>query len=211
MGRTASGDTHTRNAFAGRPGSQRGSARLAPLGGAGSRRAVALFVASLAAAAVVALPIAIASHASRVWNAAPYLLESVPVVMQSQRNDCGPAVVATLAAWSGLALDLASVTAAAQLGPDGLSLGEFARLADRFGFSGAWYRVAAADLVGLQTPFVAHLTLPGTVPLGHLVAVRAVTRGTVTVADPAIGAYVIPLEAFARRFSGRVFLPEAAS
>jgi ABC-type bacteriocin/lantibiotic exporter with double-glycine peptidase domain len=163
----------------------------------------------LAAAAVLTLPTALGAHASRAWNAAPYALDSVPVVLQSQRNDCGPAVVATLAAWSGRRLELASVVASAPLGPDGLSLGEFARLADRFGFPGTWYRIGPGDLAGLPTPFVAHMTVAGSAPLGHLVAVRAVTRGAVTVADPAVGAYVLPLDAFTRRFSGRVFLLEA--
>ncbi len=199
-----------RSACAGSTGARRGAAygphRAAP----GSRRVLALSTAAVLAAAVLTLPTAIGAHASRAWNAAPYAIGSVPVVLQSQRNDCGPAVIATLAAWSGLTLDPASVAAAARLGADGLSLGEFARLADRFGFPGTWFRVGSAELAELPTPFVAHLNVTGSTPLGHLVAVRAVTRGAVTVADPAVGAYVISLEAFARRFSGRVYLLVAA-
>lgn len=204
MGRAAR--SGNRPAVADRHGERQGAAPRSWVRASRRWRSLVPILTTLAAAAVLTLPTALGAQASRAWNATPYPLGSVPVVLQSQRNDCGPAVVATLAAWSGSRLELASVTAAARLAPDGLSLGEFARLADRFGFPGTWYRVGPADLAGLPLPFVAHMNVVGSAPLGHLVAVRAVTRGAVTVADPAVGAYVLPLDAFARRFSGRVFL-----
>ncbi len=174
------------------------------------RRSLRLLTAALVAAVTLVAPAVSGARAARAWNAEPYPLASLQVVLQAQRNDCGPAVVATLIAWAGGTGSLADVTAAARLGPDGLSLGEFARLAHAFGLPGGWYRAAMAELAARPGPFVAHLSAPGPAGngLGHLVVVWAVGNGAVLLSDPAAGAHALPLAAFARRYTGRVYLLE---
>lgn len=182
-------------------------------------RSLLTLLLAVAAAAASTVPTVVGVQASRAWNARPYPVGNVHVVMQAQRNDCGPAVIATLAAWSGSALDLPTVSAAARLGPDGVSLAEFARLASLLELGGAWYRVPTHGLPALRAPFVAHLRVRPEAPgrealpvggrsdaLGHLVAVRAITSHAVVVADPAAGAYVVSLSEFSRAYSGRAFL-----
>jgi len=128
--------------------------------------------------------------------------------MQSQENTCGPAVLATLSGWLGAPRAENELVALAQLGPTGLTLSEFARLADQVGLGGAWYQVRSTELHHVPAPFVAHLRAHTGSELGHLVAVAGVAHGYVSVADPAAGAHVAPLRAFARRFTGRVYVLE---
>lgn len=143
--------------------SQAGSAVAADMRPRASRRSTPLLLLSLILSAlpvglVIATPLVRGHAAAQAWNAAPFPLVSPPVVLQVARNDCGPAVVATLLTWLGSPVGLPEVTAEAQLGPDGLNLGEFARLAHAFGLQGAWYRATPSDLPSLPGPFVAHLS-----------------------------------------------------
>ncbi len=177
------------------------------------RRLLPLLVTTVLVGVLGAAPTYLGARAGQAWNAAPFALEAAaPAVLQQQFNDCGPAVVATLLEWAGRPTDLATVSAAAQLGPDGLSLGDFARLAHSFGFTGAWYRVEASDLATLGGPFVAHVraATPTGPALGHLVVVWAAGRGAALVTDPAVGAYTVPLPELARRFTGRVYTLEGS-
>ncbi len=196
--------------------------RRAPeqFGSSGKRsraRLLPLLVTTVLVGLITAAPTYFGARAGQAWNAAPFALEkTVPVVLQAQANDCGPAVIATLLEWAGRPTPLAAVSAVAELGPNGLSLGEFARLAHSFGFPGAWYRVEATELATLGVPFVAHVAaasgpLPHGPALGHLVVVWAVGRGTAVVSDPAVGAYAVPLSELIRRFTGRVYAIERSS
>jgi len=178
------------------------------------RRLLPLLVTTVLVGLLTAAPTYLGARAGQAWNAAPFALEAaVPAVLQEQFNDCGPAIVATLLEWVGRPTGLATVSAAAKLGPDGLSLGEFARLAHSFGFPGTWYRVEASDLATLRVPFVAHVgaATPNGSTLGHLVVVWAVGRGAALVTDPAVGAYAVPLPELARRFTGRVYALEGSA
>jgi len=177
------------------------------------RHRLPLLVTTVLVGLLIAGPTYRGARAGQAWNAAPFALETaLPAVLQEQFNDCGPAALATLLEWAGRPTELAAVSAAAQLGPDGLSLGEFARLAHSFGFPGAWYRVEASDLAALRVPFVAHVAAaPHEPALGHLVLVWAVGRGAAIVTDPAVGAYALPTSELARRFTGRVYELEGAA
>lgn len=146
--------------------------------------------------------------ASAAWNGEPHALERLTVVLQSQENSCGPAALATLSHWLGVPRTETELVALAELGPTGLTLSEFARLAHQVGLSGAWYQVRSSELQLVPAPFVAHLQAEGSAGLGHLVAVAGVAHGYVAVADPAAGAHVVPVGTFARRFTGRVYVLE---
>lgn len=197
-----------------------------PAGRARRLAAVALALALPSALLVIGAPSYLGARASRAWNATPFHLGgSVPVVLQQRTNDCGPAVVATLLAWAGRPAPLATVTFHAELGPGGLSLAEFARLAHGYGLTGAWFQADGRTLERLGAPFVAHVRAQapgsaapageqgpaGAADLGHLVVVWAVGHGAVLLSDPAVGAYALPLAEFASRFTGRAYLLARAS
>ncbi len=125
------------------------------------------------------------------------------VVRQSTPRSCGPAALATLLAWRGRPLSESDVLRVTHLGPAGVTLGEFARLAGTFGLPGTWFEVPPAALDRLRPPFVAHLARDG----GHFVVVRGIALGYVLLADPARGWRLEPRGRFLRTFRGRVFLP----
>lgn len=130
-----------------------------------------------------------------------------PVVRQATPISCGAAALATLLAWRGRPVTEGAILDQADLRADGLTLGEFARLADTFGLPGAWYRTPPGGLDRLPVPFVAHLDREG----GHYVVVRARTRDHVLVADPSRGWVAIDRERFLRAYRGRAFLPDRGS
>lgn len=168
---------------------------------------VIVAVAALSSFVPVFVPAAAAIAANAAADAAPMPVTDLDVVRQTHRNTCGPAAVATLAAWLGRPTSEADVLVIARLGDAGISLAEFTRLADLRGVPGSWYRAEPASLGSVPTPFVAHLSAPD----DHFVVVHAVVRSHVVMADPAVGAVVVPLRAFVRRFGGRVFVPREAS
>ncbi|MFO7544363.1 MAG: cysteine peptidase family C39 domain-containing protein [Trueperaceae bacterium] len=168
---------------------------------------VVVTVAALTSFAPVFVPTAAAIAANAAATAAPVPLPDLGVVRQTRRNSCGPAAVATLAGWLGRPTSEADVLRIARLDDEGISLAEFTRLADLRGVPGSWYRVEPPSLGATPTPFVAHLSAPD----DHFVVVHAVMRSHVVMADPAVGAVVVPLRAFVRRFRGRVFVPREAS
>ncbi len=160
---------------------------------------------------LMVLPSARGIGASSAWSSAAHPLASLEVVRQSQPASCGPAALATLLGWLGRPHSEAYLLGLTELGPEGVSLAEFARLAHAMDVPGAWYHAPSARLAHLPAPFVAHLELPGAAAAGHLVVVRSVTHGYVVVADPAQGAQVVSLERFSRDYSGRVYLLEGLS
>lgn len=162
-------------------------------------------LATLLLAAVV-VPGSVGLAASAAWNGAPVALPGLQVVRQTHVHSCGPAALATLSSWLGAPRTEAELLQAATVGPTGITLSEFARLAHQIGLAGTWYQVQPKNLHLVPTPFVAHLEGAAAPGLGHLVAVAAVSHGYVTVADPATGAHVTPLRTFARRFTGRVYV-----
>ncbi|MBX3143123.1 MAG: hypothetical protein KF813_05155 [Trueperaceae bacterium] len=186
---------------------------VAPVRGRVARltRSLAIVCVFVSAAAALAAPAVrgqiLAAEAMNASLAVPELY----VALQSLPNSCGPAAVATLAGWSAGAegaVSEAAVLAHAELGPSGVSLAEFSRLAARHGVPGAWYRVEPSSLGSLATPFAAHLTRDG---LGHFVVVLHVKGQLAVVADPAVGGSVVPLAALREGFSGLVFVVRSGS
>ena len=145
---------HSRAQASARPSVAAAAARYA-------RRALAPAVLAL----IVALlgPAARGARATHSWASSPVALDGLRVVRQAREDDCGPALVATLAAWSGRTVGLDAVSAQAALGPegDGVSLAEFARLASLHGASGAWY--ASGATWPTMKPWVAPLKRPSVI------------------------------------------------
>jgi|SRR5690606_16752346 len=169
------------------------------------RRAFLSAAACGLAAFALAAPAWAGARSTRSWAAEPVALEGPTVVRQAGEEDCGPALVATLASWAGRPVPLELVTAEAALGPGGVTLAEFARLASLHGVPGTWHAVPRERLANLRAPFVAHLQRGGA---GHFVAVVALGGGHAVVADPLAGPVAAPAAALLRDYSGRVFLLE---
>lgn len=173
-----------------------------------------LLTACLAAALLAAGPGASALGVARSmrWRALPYRVTAgsatLPVAfLQHGPRDCGPAALATVLAWRGRPAGEAPILRIAHLRADGVSLAELTRLAAAFELPGAWYAVPRHSLGSLPVPFIAHLGGPGA---GHFVVVRRLLRGFVLLADPARGLVLEREARFARSWTGRVLLFDAA-
>lgn len=159
-----------------------------------------------ATAALLFAPVVSGAHATHEWASAPRIVESLDVVRQRGRFDCGPALLATLASWSGDRVSLDHALALVHVGPTGTSLAEFARVASDLGVPGVWYQVPGSRLDEVATPFVAHLDAGE--GLGHFVAVVGMRGGLAVLADPARGAVVGGADRLLAGYSGRAFLLE---
>ena len=134
-----------------------------------------------------------AANLARAWSPT----SATDVVLQSDPEGCGAALLATILQRRGLLVTEAELLAAAPPGPDGISLRRFQTLAAEHGLSGTWRRASRGAVPGGS--FVAHLDRPD----GHFVWVLATAGDYLHIVDPAVGEGVWHEERFLRRFSGR--------
>lgn len=165
-------------------------------------RLVTTAAATLAAVLLFA-PVVAGARATAAWSSQARPLAGLDVVRQRELNDCGPAVIATLLAWAGRDVPLDVIAHATFMGPQGVTLAEFARSAADHGIAGAWYHVPPSRLESLKAPFVAHLVRGD---VGHFVAVLGLGGGYAVIADPARGAVVGTARELLQAYSGRSFL-----
>jgi ABC-type bacteriocin/lantibiotic exporter with double-glycine peptidase domain len=137
------------------------------------------------------------------WDGQQYVLGWEGVAWQRDYRSCGPAVVTTLLqVFYNKDLSYYDVLNQTQLGPEGISLAQFQRLAGHFGIQGSWFKTEKkTELDRLPMPLVAHLDHP--VP--HYVVVESSYDGFVLVADPAKGRILYPKQVFDGLWSGRIF------
>jgi ABC-type bacteriocin/lantibiotic exporter with double-glycine peptidase domain len=128
---------------------------------------------------------------------------------QRTGNDCGPAVLAALAASYGQSVDYDALVAQFDLLPDGTDLLALSHAAQRLGFATRGVRVRSDALGACPLPALAHLRLR--LGGGHFVLLEGVSDARVTLFDPARGRRDISRRAFSRRFSGYLLLVEPLS
>ncbi len=128
------------------------------------------------------------------------------VVKQTGHNTCGPALLASVLVAAGRAGSELAVAEVARLGPQGITLAEFGRLATGLGFPGAWYAAGSQDPSLLPLPFVAHLNEPA----GHFVLVTGASSGLVRLSDPVRGQVALSPRAFRQLWSGRAWFFSAS-
>ena len=129
------------------------------------------------------------------------------VVRQTLHNTCGPALLASLLVASGEPGTELGVAQLARLGPQGVTLAEFGRLADGLGFPGAWYEAGSARPDSLPLPFVAHLDQPA----GHFVLITDSSAGLIRMSAPVRGQVAVSVADFRRLWSGRAWFFSAAA
>jgi ATP-binding cassette subfamily B protein len=117
-----------------------------------------------------------------------------PCVRQHDHNDCGPAVLATVAKFYGLPLGIGRVREICRSDAMGTNLVGLLRGAENVGFAAKAMRGTYDALLNpkMPFPFIAHVLddIPGLVhhgPLGHYYVVWKLTDKYVDVSDPARG------------------------
>jgi|GEM_PF-3522250 len=123
------------------------------------------------------------------------------VVPQSQANSCGPALLATMLKRDGVEVSEAQLIAAANMGPGGVSLAEFSRLAASHGLEGEWLQSLNRSIRTLSTPAVLH-TNSGS---GHFILIEQLAGSYAVVTDPAAGRELRPVAKIEEQWPGYFF------
>ncbi|HVX16033.1 MAG TPA: peptidase domain-containing ABC transporter [Pirellulales bacterium] len=126
------------------------------------------------------------------------------IVRQNDRSDCGAAALATLALHHGIRCGLETLRELSATDRDGANLLGLQRAAEKLGFSAKPVRASVEALPALPLPAIAHLR--NAEGAGHFVVIHRLRRGRVTLADPGQGLVRMPLDEFAKQWSGNLLL-----
>lgn len=122
----------------------------------------------------------------------------VPLILQAERNECGLACLAMVAAFHGRRIGLADLRAQAGLAGQGARLRELMAVAEQLGLQLRALRIEPRELRELRLPAILHWDLDH-----FVVAVRTGWRGLL-VHDPARGRRWYPWREVAEHLSGVV-------
>lgn len=120
------------------------------------------------------------------------------VTRQSKQNSCGPALLSTISRIVHEPTTEYQLIAKASMAIEGITLAEFARLADGLRYSGMWLHVEPRDGGSLPIPAVVHLETP----VGHYAILTTSTDSVAVIKDPSMGLVAISQNQFAKRWSG---------
>ena len=129
--------------------------------------------------------------------------EEIQIVRQHRGNDCGPAVLATIAACYGVPVDLEVLTEELELEHDGIDLLALSRAAARLGFRTRGVRASYDAIAKCALPAIAHVSSGGS---RHFVVVQRWSPSHVVISDPAVGVRRLSRKAFCRRATGYLLL-----
>ena len=122
----------------------------------------------------------------------------VPLILQTERGECGLACLAMVATAFGHSIDLSELRARFEIGSRGTTFQDLIAIADDLGLSARALRIEPEDLDRLQVPCILHLELD------HFVVMKLYRRGRVTIHDPARGKQILSLEQIRHSLAGPV-------
>jgi ATP-binding cassette, subfamily B, bacterial len=130
------------------------------------------------------------------WPGFPWPRRKVPVLIQSQVSDCGPACLAMVLAYHGLKVGIDGLRREMNCGRNGVSARALLDTARRYGVHGRGVRAGLSELRHLP---------PGTLlfwKFNHFVVLERATASYVDVVDPALGRRRIPTRTASGAFTG---------
>jgi ATP-binding cassette subfamily B protein RaxB len=117
-------------------------------------------------------------------------------ILQSEASECALVSLAMICSAHGLYADLPELRRRFQVSLNGATLEQLIRWATRLGFSTRAVRLEIDELSHLQLPCILHWNL------NHMVVLKSVRGGKVTVLDPAIGERKLALKEISAYFTG---------
>ena len=120
----------------------------------------------------------------------------LPVILQSDRAECGLACLAMIASYYGHRSTLRELRSRFRLSMRGTTLGTLRECAEKMGLRCRAVRAELEELVQLRTPAILHWDLD------HFVVLKSVNRRGLRLVDPAVGARRLTLEEAGPRFTG---------
>lgn len=125
-----------------------------------------------------------------------------PFIEQQSSNDCGIACLSMIARYWGKHFPLHILRENANVGYSGTSLQSLAKVSEEFGFNASPVRASFHRLAEQPHPWIAHWQGD------HFVVVYAVRRGSVLIADPAVGKRLISQQEFEESWTNYALLLE---
>jgi ABC-type bacteriocin/lantibiotic exporter with double-glycine peptidase domain len=132
------------------------------------------------------------------------LSPNLPLVRQREGNDCGPAALATVAAYHGCSFAYDHLTNQIALDRGGTDLLTLAMIARRIGLHAQGINASYDDLANCRLPAIAHVRhwFSG----GHFVVIYRWTPTHLVLGDPAVGLRTISRTAFCRWSTGYLLI-----
>ena len=120
----------------------------------------------------------------------------LPMLLQTQAAECGLACVGMVAGYFGHHLDLVSLRRRFSPSLKGATLNDVMLIAYRLGLASRALRLELDELGKLRLPCVLHWDM------NHFVVLKSVSRGKITIHDPARGIRDVPLAEVSDHFTG---------
>ena len=117
-------------------------------------------------------------------------------ILQSEASECALISLAMICSAYGLYVDLPEMRRRFQVSLNGATFEQLIRWATKMGFSTRAVRLEIEELSHLQLPCILHWNL------NHMVVLKSVGRGKVTILDPAIGERRLTLDEVSVSFTG---------
>ncbi|KVC68704.1 peptidase domain-containing ABC transporter [Burkholderia stagnalis] len=120
----------------------------------------------------------------------------LPVMLQTQAAECGLACVGMIASYHGHDLDLVSLRRRFSPSLKGATLNDVMLIASRLDLTSRALRLELDELGKLRLPCILHWDM------SHFVVLKSVSRGRITIHDPAHGLRDVPLAEVSDHFTG---------
>ncbi|KVN67597.1 peptidase domain-containing ABC transporter [Burkholderia stagnalis] len=120
----------------------------------------------------------------------------LPVMLQTQAAECGLACVGMIASYHGHDLDLVSLRRRFSPSLKGATLNDVMLIASRLDLTSRALRLELDELGKLKLPCILHWDM------SHFVVLKSVSRGRITIHDPAHGLRDVPLAEVSDHFTG---------
>jgi hypothetical protein len=141
----------------------------------------------------------------RAWKLGARFITDKDAVLQSNRNDCGPASLKMILAIHGINRSTADLVSELELTAQGTSMLNLRKISGRLGVPAAAWTVRPEDLHRIPLPAIAFVNR------NHFVVLRRfVAPDILEVDDPSIGKLHWPLHAFIRLWSGELLIFDPA-
>lgn len=121
---------------------------------------------------------------------------TLPVILQSERAECGLACLAMIASYHGRHTDLNAMRQHYPISTRGATLGDLQAIARQLSLQTRALRLEIEDLGTLQTPAILHWNM------NHFVVLKSVSRRALWIHDPASGLRRYSMQESGRHFTG---------
>ena len=120
----------------------------------------------------------------------------IPVILQSDRSECGLACLAMVAAFHGYRDTMRGYRSRFRISQRGTALADLRRYAEEVGLKCRAVRIEMEELTQLRRPAILHWELD------HFVVLRSVGRRRVRIVDPAVGERSLRWSELSKSFTG---------